>query len=164
MDEKLQQQLDNPQFAQLLNESEEYYSNAPSFYSWDPPNGQHVCLITGLNLTTTESKKLGKTTWCARVPVQIMDGDDEGKTFDLSGAFGWSPPYLAGLKTLASMLADDVITEQIPALDVIAQNKGTVILVETTRTKAKDGSGNVYVNHRPREIMPSFATEGQSEG
>ena len=158
MDPTLQKDLEDPQFAALLEQSEQYYDEADSYYNWDPPNGQHVVCITAVKRDKVNSKKLKTDVLRVRVTVQIMDGDDADKTFDLSGAFGWSAPYLSGMKTLASLLAGEPVLELIPALAVLSDNVGSWLYVTTTRTEAKDGSGKVYCNHRVTERAVEGAT------
>lgn len=163
MDPTLQKDLDDPQFAALLEQSEQYYEDADSFYNWDPPNGQHVVAITVVKRDKVNSKKLKTDVLRVRVTVQIMDGEDEGKTFDLSGAFGWSAPYLSGMKTLASLLAGEPVLELVPALTVLTDNIGSWLYVTTTRTEAKDGSGKVYCNHRVTERAADGASEAPAD-
>ena len=159
MDPKLQEKLDDPQFSALLEASEKFYEDADSYYSWDPPNGQHVVALVKVTEDTVNSKKLKRDVIRVRATAQIMDGEDEGKCFDISGSFGWSPPYLSGLKTLASMMAGEPVMELVPALSVLHQNIGQWFYVTTTRTQAKDGSGKTFVNHR----VTDRAQEGASE-
>lgn len=163
MDPALQKDLDDPQFAALLEQSEQYFEDADSFYNWDPPNGQTVVAITAVKRDKVNSKKLKTDVLRVRVTVQIMDGDNEGKCFDISGAFGWSAPYLSGMKTLASLLAGEPVLELVPALAVLSENVGSWLYVSTTRTEAKDGSGKVYCNHRVTERATEGATEAPAD-
>lgn len=159
MDVSLKKDLEDPQFAALLEQSEQYYEDADSFYNWDPPNGQHVVAITAIKRDKMNSKILKTDVLRVRVTVQIMDGEDQDKCFDLSGAFGWSAPYLSGMKTLASLLADEPVLELTPALAVLSDNIGSWLYVTTTRAEAKDGSGKIYCNHRVTERAVEGATE-----
>lgn len=163
MDPKLQKDLDDPQFAALLEQSEQYYEDSDSYYTWDPPNGQHVVALTTIKRDKVNSKKLKTDVLRVRVSCQIMDGEDEGKSFDISGAFGWSAPYLSGMKTLASLLAGEPVLELVPALAVLSENVGSWLYVTTTRTEAKDGSGKIYVNHRVTDRAVEGATEAPAD-
>ncbi|KKN01657.1 hypothetical protein LCGC14_1125600 [marine sediment metagenome] len=158
MDPKLQEKLDDPQFAALLEQSEQHYEDADSYYNWDPPNGQHVVALTIVKEDKVNSKKLKMDVLRVRVTCQIMDGDDVDKSFDISGGFGWSAPYLNGMKTLASMMAGEPVLELIPALAVLHDNIGQWFYVSTTRTEAKDGSGKIFVNHRVTDRAVEGAT------
>jgi hypothetical protein len=94
------------------------------------------------------NKKLEKEMVVVHAVVEIQDGEDAGKTFDLAGGWGWSLTNFTGLKTLASLLSDEPVTKLVEALSILYDNLGAGILVSTTRTPNKKG-GEPYVNHRP---------------
>lgn len=148
MNEKLQASLDDPEFSRLLQESEDYFKEATSFFSWDPPDGQTTCMLVSVSHDKVQSKKLKKDVVVIHAIVEIQDGDYAGKTFDLAGSWGWTAVNFTGLKTLASLLAEEPIDELVKALAVLYDNIGCGLLVSTTRT-ARDGGGEPYVNHRP---------------
>ena len=147
MEKQAQALYDDPEFARILEDSESYYEDAQSFFEWAPENGEHTCSIVGVKVDKIEDKKLKKQVVRVKVPVQIEDGDDVGKVFDLAGAFGWTPRSFTGLKTLASALAGEPIMTLPAALDILYQNVGTLVMVSTSRTPRDDG-GDPWVNHR----------------
>lgn len=159
MNEQVKELMDNPDFAQVLAESEKYYEDSPSFYNWAPPNGTTSVVIKPAKMSKIHSKKLEKEVLCVHLPVLIVDGENENKEFDLFGQYGCTGPYFSSLKTVASVLAGEPVTELLPALSTIADNVGIYLSVQTTRAKAKDGSGNVYVNHKPLEVLDADAGE-----
>ena len=99
MNEKLKASIDDPQFSQLLQESQTYYDDAQSFYNWDPDDGQTTCVLVEVTHDKVMNKKLEKEIIVVRAKVEIQDGDDAGKVFDLSGSWGWSGKSMSGLKT-----------------------------------------------------------------
>jgi len=147
MNEKLKASMDDPQFSQLLQESQTYYDDAQSFYNWDPDDGQTTCVLVEVTHDKVMNKKLEKEIIVVRAKVEIQDGDDAGKTFDLAGSWGWSGKSMSGLKTLASLLAGVPMTDLVESLAVLYDNLGAGMLVSTTRSPRKDG-GEPYVNHR----------------
>jgi hypothetical protein len=148
MNEKLQASIDDPEFSKLLEESQEYFDDAMSFYNWDPPNGQTTCVLVAPSHTKVFNKKLKKEIVVVHAKVEIQDGDNAGKTFDLAGAWGWSGKQFTGLKTLASLLAGEPVEKLVEALGILYDNVGTGLLVSTTRTPRDDG-GEPYINHKP---------------
>jgi hypothetical protein len=159
MNPKLQEAMGDPEFARLLEESEPYYEEAASFYRWEPPNGETICMLTGVKAGKVMDSWLKKEVLQVRATVEIQRGELEGKTFDLSGTFGWTPRNFVGLKTLASIMADEPIGKMVEGLDVLYDNIGTLIRVSTTRTPRQDG-GDPWVNHRVLEVIDSGPTEG----
>jgi hypothetical protein len=157
MNEKLQASLDDPQFAALLEESQGFFDDAKDFYHWDPDDGENTCVLTKVTHTKEMSKKLEKEVVVVHAMVEILDGDDgpkdgkPGKSFDLAGSWGWSAANFTGLKTLASLLADEPIEQFVEALDLLYSNIGTGLLVKTNRTPNK--TGGKYVNHRVQYMI-----------
>lgn len=148
----LQEALGDPEFAKILAESESYYEDAASFYRWDPPNGETICMITNIQAGKITDNRLKKDVLQVRATVEIQQGELEGKSFDISGPFGWTPRNFVGLKTLASILAAEPITKLAEGLDVLYENVGTLVRVSTTRTP-REGGGDAWVNHRVLERM-----------
>jgi hypothetical protein len=146
--EKLQASMDDPEFSRLLEESQTFFEDAQSFYNWDPDDGQNTCVLVDVTHDKQMNKKLKKEVVVVHAIVEIQDGDNAGKTFDLAGAWGWTAVNFTGLKTLASLLAGQPIDKLVEAIAILYDNLGTGILVSTTRTPRKDG-GEPYVNHRP---------------
>jgi hypothetical protein len=116
MNEKLQASLDDPEFSKLLEESQEYFDDARSFYEWNPQpqDGQNTCVLVGVTHAKETNKKLKKEVVVVHATVEIQDGDDTGKIFDLAGSWGWSAVNFTGLKTLASLLADEPVDKLLP--------------------------------------------------
>jgi hypothetical protein len=150
MNEKLQASLDDPQFSDLLEESQQYFDDAASFFHWDPDDGETTCILVNVSHDKTMDKKLKKEVVVVRAVVEIQDGDDAGKTFDLSGPWGWTLRNFTGLKTLASLLAGDPVDKFVEAIDILYDNQGSGLLVSTSR-QPRDGGGEPYVNHRVRQ-------------
>jgi hypothetical protein len=148
MNEKLQASLDDPEFSKLLEESQEYYDDAMSFYKWDPDDGQTTCVLVDVKHDKAMNKKLKKEVVVIHAMVEIQDGDNAGKQFDLAGGWGWTLVNFTGLKTLASLLAGEPIDKLVDGLAILYDNLGTGLLISTTRT-AREGGGEPYVNHRP---------------
>ena len=148
MNDRLQVSIDDPEFSRLLEESQAYFDDAKSFYNWDPCDGQTTCVLMEVSHDKVMNKKLKKEILVVRAKVEIQDGENAGKVFDLSGNWGWSGKMMAGLKTLASLLAGEPKTDLVESIGVLYDNLGAGLLVSTTRTKREDG-GEPYVNHRP---------------
>lgn len=161
MNPKLQEALGDPEFAKILADSESYYENAASFYRWDPPNGETICMLTNIQAGKMTDKQLKKEVLQIRVTVEIQQGELESKSFDISGVFGWTPRNFVGLKTLASILAGEPILKLAEGLDVLYENVGSLLRVSTTRTP-RDGGGEPWVNHRVLEQMESIEGVGEA--
>lgn len=167
MNPKLQEAIGDPEFAKILAEAEPYYEDAASFYRWDPPNGETICMLTNITAGKMPDKQLKKDVLQVRVTVEIQQGELEGKTYDISGVFGWTPRNFVGLKTLASLLAGEPIMKITEGLDVLYDNVGVLLRVSTSRTPRDDG-GDPWVNHRvtervETEVSTAIEGEGQAE-
>ena len=161
MNPTLQEAIGDPEFAKILADAETYYEEAPSFYRWDPPNGETICMLTSIAAGKMADKKLKKEVLQVRATVEIQQGELEGKSFEISGVFGWTPRNFVGLKTLASLLADEPILKLTEGLDVLYENVGALLRVSTSRTQRDDG-GEPWVNHRVTERVE--AEDTQTEG
>jgi len=155
MNPTLQEAMGDPEFAKILAESESYYEDAASFYRWEPPNGETICALSNVQANKVNDPKLKKDVLQIRATVQIQQGELEGKSFDISGMFGWTARNFVGLKTLASVLAGEPINKLAEGLDVLYENIGTLLRISTTRTPRKEG-GEPWVNHRILERMDSI--------
>lgn len=162
MNPKVQEMLEDPGFAQILEKAEPFFHDAPSFYQWEPPNGETICLLTNIKTSAKQDDRLKEEVAVVRVTVEIQQGELEGKSFDLSGTYGWTPRNFVGLKTLASILQGEPILDFIPALSVLYDNVGSLLRVSTTRTPRQSGDG-VWVNHRVLEKMESDEAEVLAE-
>ena len=109
MNPKLQEAVGDPEFAKLLAEGESYYDDAASFYNWDPPNGETICMLTKVDAGKFTDSKLKKDVLRIKATVEIQHGELTGKSFEISGMFGWTPRNFVGLKTLASVLAGEPV-------------------------------------------------------
>ena len=152
MNEKLQASLNDPEFSRLLEESQQYFDDAQSFYHWDPDDGENTCVLMKVTHDKTMDKKLEKEVVVVHAVVEIQDGDFAGKTFDLAGNWGWSARSFTGLKTLSSLLAGEPVDQFIEAISILYDNLGTGMLVSTSRSPNKQG-GEPYVNHRVRQTI-----------
>lgn len=162
MNPNLQEAVGDPEFAKLLSEGESYYEDAASFYQWDPPNGEAICMLTKIDASKFSDTKLKKDVIRVKVTVEIQQGELAGKFFDISGMFGWTPRNFVGLKTLASVLAGEPITKLVESLDTIYENIGVLLRISTSRTPRKEG-GEPWVNHRVTERMDSVEAEAVAE-
>jgi len=147
MNEQLKASIDDPEFSRLLEESQTYYDDAKSFYTWDPDDGQTTCVLVEVTHEKVMNKQLNKEIVVVRAKVEIQDGDDAGQVFDLAGSWGWSGKMMSGLKTLASLLSGKPVTDLVESIAILYDNLGAGMLVSTTRTPRK-GGGEPYVNHR----------------
>lgn len=147
MNEKLQASIDDPEFSRLLEESQSYFDDAQSFYNWDPEDGQTTCVLVDVIHDKVMNKKLKKEIVVVRAKVEIQDGDNAGKVFDLAGGWGWSGKSFSGLKTLASLLSGEPQDNLVESIAILYDNLGAGLLISTSRTP-REGGGEPYVNHR----------------
>ena len=148
MNPKLQEALGDPEFAKLLADSEPYFEDAQSFYRYDPPDGESICLLSNVQVGSTNDKQLKKDVLQVRVSVTIQQPDElSGEEFELNGSWGWTPRNFVGLKTLASVLAGRPIKTMTECLDIMYDNTGVLLRVSTSRTPNEKG-GDPWVNHR----------------
>ena len=160
MNPEIEKSLEDPEFNRILEESESYYEEAQSFYRWMPTSGQYICQLTGESHGTITLKKLKKETVWQRASVTILNGDLEGKEFDLT--YGTIQNF-NGLKTLASILQGEPVSKLAECLDVIASNVGAWLRVNVTRTPRKDGSGgDPWVNAMPTERLEQEDVEAEA--
>ena len=152
MNSTLQEAVGDPEFAKILSEAETYYEDAASFYRWDPPNGETICVLTKIQAGKIADNRLKKDVLQVKVTVEIHAGELKGKTFDISGTFGWTPRNFVGLKTLASILMEEPVLKLAEGLDVLYENVGVLLRISTSRT-ARDDGGDPWVNHRVLERM-----------
>lgn len=152
MNEKLQEDFQDPEFMKVLEDSESYYEDATSFYTWNPDDGENTCVLTSVKHDVVNDSKLEKDVLRVRAIVTIQYGDDAGQDFDLSGRFGWTPRNFTGLKTLASLLSGRTVAKLPEAMAILYDNIGTGLVVGTKRSQREDG-GEPYVNHMPRRIV-----------
>jgi hypothetical protein len=168
MNPKLEEAIGDPEFAKLLADSEPYFEDAQSFYRYDPPDGETICVLSGITVGSTNDKQLNKDVLQVRVSVQIQHPEElAGEEFELNGAWGWTPRNFVGLKTLASILAERPVKAMTEALDILYENEGVLLRISTSRTPNKQG-GDPWVNHRVLEKMKDVddtdpADEGQAE-
>lgn len=162
MNPNLEQAMEDPEFTRLLEESESYFEDAQSFYSWDPPDGQTICILQSIRQDKIADKRLTKDVLRVRATVEIQQGDFEGKTFEISGTFGWTLRNFTGLKTLASLLAGEPISRLVEGLDILNNNVGAWLRVTTSRSP-REGGGEPWVNHRVLERLEDSDVESMQE-
>ena len=130
-------------------------------------------MLTNVQASKFSDTKLKKDVLRVKATVEIQQGELEGKSFDISGMFGWTVRNFVGLKTLASILAGEPILKLVEGLDILYDNIGVMLRVSTSRTAKKEGEGS-WVNHRVTERFQSVdealepmaeaeATEGDKE-
>ena len=72
MNPNVQAMQEDPEFSQLLAESEGYFEDAQSFYRYDPPDGETICVLTNVKTGKTTDKQLKKEVIQVRVEVTIQ--------------------------------------------------------------------------------------------